>query len=331
MLNAAVVGLGWWGQTIVRMLEGSGKIRLARVMTRSAAGTQFAKARGLAVATDYEQLLADKTVEAVILCTPHTTHLRLVLAAAQKGKHVFCEKPLALSLADAKAEIAACNAANVVLGVGHERRFEPGILELRRRVEKGELGKILQMEATFSQDKFFTIAPDNWRFSPTEAPAGPLTATGIHMLDLAISFFGPAEKVVAGSRNLMGAFANGDTLALLLMFKSGVQALIGALLATPFDGRFALYGRKAWADLRDLSHPDAPSSSTLTLCREGGGRETMEFKGSSAVRDNLEAFAEAALGIRPYPITQQEMISNIAALEAAFKSAASGEVEKVAA
>jgi predicted dehydrogenase len=78
---------------------------------------------------------------------------------------VFCEKPLALTRADARRAIEACNAKGVVLGVGHERRFEPPTLDLRRRVETGELGTLLQIEANFSQDKFLTLPAGNWRLS----------------------------------------------------------------------------------------------------------------------------------------------------------------------
>ena len=329
MLKAAVIGLGWWGQTIVRMLEGSPKIRLVRVMTRSRAGTELAGARALAISTEYRDVLRDPAVEAVILCTPHSTHLDLVREAAHARKHVFCEKPLALTRRDAEAAIAACNAAGVTLGIGHERRFEPAILELRRRVERGELGTLLQLEATFSQDKFLALDPGNWRFSSIEAPAGPLTGTGIHLLDLAISFLGPMERLFASVKNLSGHMANGDTLAILAVFKSGAQALFGASLATPFDGRFALYGREGWADMRDLSHPEAPSGMTLTLCHKGGRRESLDFAPSASVRANLEAFADAATGKSPYPMSQQEMLWNIAALEAVSKSAASGRVEAV--
>jgi predicted dehydrogenase len=329
MLKAAVIGLGWWGQTILRMVEGSPKIRVVRVMTRSRAGSEMAQARALPISTHYREVLSDPAVEAVILCTPHSTHLELVLSAARSRKHVFCEKPLALSRRDAEAAIAACNAAGVTLGIGHERRFEPAILELRRRVETGELGELLQMEATFSQDKFLALEPGNWRFSAAEAPAGPLTGTGIHMLDLAISFLGPAERVFASVKNLSGRIPNGDTLAILALFKSGAQALIGAVLATPFDGRFALYGREGWADMRDRSHPEAPSGMTLSVCHKGGRRESLDFAASSSVRANLEAFADAALGTSPYPMSQKEMVWNIAALEAVCKSAESGRVEPV--
>src|SRR5260370_1075671 len=124
------------------------------------------------------------------------------------------------------------------------------MLELKRLAAAGELGTILQIEANFSQDKFLSLPADNWRLSSTEAPAGPMTATGIHMLDLAVSLLGRAERAFALARRLGSNLANGDTLGALVSFRSGANLLLSAILATPFDGRFAVYGNKGWAEAR---------------------------------------------------------------------------------
>ncbi|HTN27755.1 MAG TPA: Gfo/Idh/MocA family oxidoreductase, partial [Burkholderiales bacterium] len=131
--------------------------------------------------------------------------------------------------------VEACNANQVVLAVGHEKRFEPPIQEVLRLACSGELGTLLQVEANFSQDKFLSLPADNWRLSSREAPAGPMTATGIHLLDLSVALLGPAERAFASVRQLGSQLVNGDTLGILVNFKSGANALLGAVLATPFD------------------------------------------------------------------------------------------------
>ncbi|HUC62470.1 MAG TPA: Gfo/Idh/MocA family oxidoreductase [Alphaproteobacteria bacterium] len=329
MLKAAVIGLGWWGKTVVEMLEGSKSLSVAAAMTRSPGGIAYAKAHGLRVFGDYGAVVRDPALDAVILCTPHTTHFEQIVAAADAKKHVFCEKPLTLTRREAVDAVAACNAHKVVLGVGHERRFDLAIQALRGLVAAGELGTLLQVETNFSQDKFLELPADNWRLSAEEAPAGPMTATGVHMLDLAVSFLGAAERVMVNVATLGSGLKNGDTLGALVRFRSGACALISAILATPYDGRFALFGTKGWAEVRDKTHPDAPTGSTLTVCRKGDLREEKDFPAVPAVRRNLEAFAEAALGGAPYPMPQAEMIATVAALEAIVKSAASGDVEPV--
>ena len=112
-------------------------------------------------------------------------------------------------------------------------------------------------------------------------------------------------------------------------FKSGGNALLSAILATPFDGRFAVYGNKGWAEVRDKAHPEAPAGWTLTVTRRGGEKTVREFPPAKAVLANLEAFAEAASGGAPYPMPQEQMIANVSALEAIFRSAQSGRVESV--
>jgi predicted dehydrogenase len=328
-IGVALVGLGWWGRTIAGLLKGNSRLSLVKCVDVSPAAGQFAAELGIAFTSDFDAAINDPAVQAVILCTPHSQHCEQVVRAATAKKHVFCEKPLSLTRADAARAVAACNANGVALAVGHERRFEPPLLELQRLARSGELGTLLQVEANFSQDKFLAMAPDNWRLSNKEAPAGPMTATGIHMLDLSIGLLGPAESVLARVRQLASGLSNGDSLALQISFKNGASALISAILATPFDGRFAVYGSKGWADVRDKAHPESPQGWTLTVARRGGEKQVTEYPPAKAVLANLEAFADAAQGRAPYPVPQAQMLDNIAALEAVFKSAKSGNIENV--
>jgi predicted dehydrogenase len=252
-------------------------------------------------------------------------HTDQIVRAANAKKHVFCEKPLSLSRQDVLRAVGACNQNGVKLAVGHEKRFEPPIQEAMRLVKSGEIGTPLQIEANFVQDKFLSLPADNWRLSAKEAPAGPMTATGIHLLDLSVGVFGAADKVFASVRQLGSQLVNGDTLGILVNFKSGGNALLSAILATPFDGRFAVYCSKGWVEVRDKAHPEAPQGWTLTVHKRGGEKTVREFPPSKAVLANLEAFAADA----PYPVAQSEMIANVSALEAIFKSAQSGRVEPV--
>jgi predicted dehydrogenase len=329
MLKAAVVGLGWWGRTIVGLLQGNRNIAVACAVDVNPAAGQFASEHGISFSDQFEKTIKSPDIQAVILCTPHSQHCEQIVRAANAGKHVFCEKPLSLSRADALKAVAACNANGVALAVGHERRFEPPLLEVQRMAASGELGALLQVEANFSQDKFLAMPAGNWRMSEKEAPAGPMTATGIHLLDLSIGLLGPADNVLARVRQLGSGLVNGDTLALQVSFKNGTNALISAILATPFDGRFALYGSKGWVDVRDKAHPEAPQGWSLTFSLRNQQKKTLEYPPVNAVLANLEAFADAAAGRAPYPVPQAQMIANISALEAVFKSARSGAIERV--
>jgi predicted dehydrogenase len=328
-LNIAVIGLGWWGRIIVPLAKTSQKLRVVRVADPAPAAAGFAAEQRIPLSKDLDDVLRDPQVQGVVLCTPHTQHTEQIIRAAKAKKHVFCEKPLAMSRADVLKSVAACHASGVKLAVGHEKRFEPPIVELMRLVKTGELGTPLQVEANFLQDKFLSLPADNWRLSAKEAPAGPMTATGIHLLDLSVGVFGAADRVFASVRQLGSQLVNGDTLGILVNFKSGGNALLGAVLATPFDGRFAVYGNKGWAEVRDKAHPESPQGWTLTVQRRGQEKQVCEYPPAKAVLANLEAFAEAATGGAPYPVPQSEMIANVSALEAIFRSAQHGRVEQV--
>ncbi len=330
MFNVAVVGMGWWGKIIVPLLKTSKKINVNTVVEINAAGiADFAKQHGVKVVTSLDEVLKDPAIHGVVLCTPHTQHTEQIIAVANAGKHVFCEKPLSMTRADVLRAIKAVNDNKVALAVGHERRFEPPIIEAMKIIQSGELGTPLQIEANFSQDKFLALAADNWRLSGKEAPAGPMTATGIHLLDLSVGVFGEAERVFASVKQLGSQLVNGDTLAILVSFRNGGHALISAILATPFEGRFAVYCNKGWIEVRDKTHPEAPEGWVLTKTLRGGKKEVREFPPAPNVLANLEAFADAAEGRAPYPVPQSQMIANISALEAIFKSASTGAIVNV--
>jgi predicted dehydrogenase len=328
MFNVAVAGLGWWGRTIVPLLKSSDKMRVVRALDPDPAAADFASLEKIPFSGKLEEAVADPNVQGVVLCTPHTLHTEQIIKVANAKKHVFCEKPLSLTREMVLKAVKACNDNRVVLAVGHEKRFEPPIQEALRLVKSGELGEPLQIEANFVQDKFLSLPAHNWRLNPKEAPAGPLTATGIHLLDLSVGVFGAAKRVFATVKTLGSHLVNGDTLAILIDFGKG-HALLNACLATPFDGRFAVYCSKGWVEVRDKAHPEAPQGWTLTKASRGKGKEVRDYPTAAAVLANLEAFAEAAIGGRPYPVPQQEMIANVSALEAIVKSAASGKIEEV--
>jgi len=126
MINAAIVGLGWWGKTLVESVQGtSGDIQFVAGATRtkSPETLAFAEAQRFRLADNYAALLADPKVDAVVLATPHSLHAQELAAAAAAGKHVFCEKPFALTKADAEASAEAARKAGITLGLGQVLRI----------------------------------------------------------------------------------------------------------------------------------------------------------------------------------------------------------------
>lgn len=329
VINVAVVGLGWWGTKVVRDLADSEFVRVVLGADIDPGAREAVLPWVDDVADGFDAVIADDRVDAVILCTPHKFHTDQISAAAARGKHVFCEKPLSVSGDDAKRAVEAISAAGLQLGIGHERRFEPAINELRQAIANGALGTPLVFEGNFSQDKFLDLAPDNWRLSAVEAPVGPLSATGIHLVDLAISIFGRPTQVWARLSTQATTFANGDTLTVTLAFEKGQTALITAILTTPFVGRVTVLGSQGWMEIRDRTHPENPQGWDVTRQGRGGAPETRFFPPHPSVRDNIETFAKAVEGTCVYPVPLDEMVSNALTFEAITRSALSGTVEDV--
>ncbi len=329
MIRAAIVGLGWWGRTIQRELAASSVITPVLGVDPSATARNAAGAARLETTDRFEDALARGDIEAVILTTPHKHHAAQIVAAAEAGKHVFCEKPLCTSAREMDRVAKAVTAAGVQLGIGHERRFEPGIIDLRARLAAGELGTALLMEGNFSQDKFLALPGDNWRLSAEDAPVGPLSATGIHLVDLSIAFLGKPVEVWARLATRGSPFANGDTLGIMLAFESGATALLTAILATPFMGRVAVFGSQGWVEIRDRTHVEQPTGWDVTVAHRGKTPATHFLPPHPSVRDNLEAFGRAVEGEAPYPVSLDEIAANVRTFAAITRSAQSGKLVRV--
>ena len=138
MLNTAIVGLGWWGKTLVKSAHDFRRaVGFVRGVTLEPETVRdFAVEHQIALGTSLDEVLADKSIQAVILATPHTKHRAQVEAIAAAGKHIYCEKPFALSKADAQAALDACRRAGIVIGVGHHFRLMPSMRVLATQEER---------------------------------------------------------------------------------------------------------------------------------------------------------------------------------------------------
>jgi GFO/IDH/MocA oxidoreductase family protein len=131
VINAAVVGLGWWGRKVVNDLSGSQYVQIVAGVDVDAAARDAMRSSLEDVRGELDDALRDDAIDAVILCTPHKFHTDQIIAAAAHGKHVFCEKPLSASGDDAQRAVDAITDSGLQLGIGHERRFEPAVVALR--------------------------------------------------------------------------------------------------------------------------------------------------------------------------------------------------------
>src|SRR5215510_8026690 len=126
-VRAAIIGMGGWGQNLVNCVQGkSDAIRFVAGATRTPArAEEFSRKHGIPIQASYEAVLADPSIDAIVLATPHSMHNEQIVAAARAGKHVFTEKPLGLTTADSAAAVEACAKHKVTLAVGYNWRFQP--------------------------------------------------------------------------------------------------------------------------------------------------------------------------------------------------------------
>ncbi len=339
MIKAAIVGLGWWGKTLVESAENSAAIRFVAGATRTltAEVEAFAKAQGLRLAAEYEALLADPGIDAVVLATPHSQHAAQVIAAAAAGKHVYCEKPFTLTTRQAQDAVAAVRKAGVTLALGYNRRFHPEMAKLRDMIRAGELGTILHAEATMTFPNALFINPSHWRADKAETPLGGLMPMGVHAIDGMIDLCGPIDNVFAQSFRRAAPIDADDTTSILLRMKAGMSGYLATMTTTGPGFSFQVYGSKGWLRLEGLTHVAGASSEERRL-RLFGTCKFQPVKGAAKVwqaatmditRAALEAFAAAAAGGPAFPIPFEQMIHGVAVTEAIIHSAASSVVEPV--
>jgi predicted dehydrogenase len=323
VIDAAIVGLGRWGQTLVESVQGkSDRLRFTAAVSRDPSRVgEFAARHRLHILGSLDEALALSGIAAIVLATPHSHHADEIVAAAAAKKAVFCEKPLTLTRAEALRATASCQKAGVVLGTGTDKRFFPAMAELARIAAGGELGHILHIEANFSNEVSAGMFSP-WRDSPDESPAGGMTGSGIHVLDAMIRMAGPVRRVQAQLLAHKRAPDPLDTISVMLEFRSGISGILAAVRSTPAFWRVHVFGRNGSAE--------ALGRTELVLRKKGGEPEHLHLPPVDSVRANLEAFADAVAGVAPYPIGPEEMVDVVAAFEAIAKAAASdGRVQEL--
>jgi hypothetical protein len=325
MINAAIAGLGWWGQNLVNSVKGSEAIRFSVANTRThATAASFCEAAGMRWTDSLDDILADPSVQAVVFATPHTLHADQVVRAAAAGKHVFVEKPFALNMADAIRAKAAAEAAGIVLGIGFNRRFHPSMGMLRDAVRDGTLGTPVTISAEQTALHGLGLTEGAWRADPHESPAGAMTAIGVHLVDGMIDLMGPVAQVYAQVARRAARVAD-DTTDVLLRFANGASGHIFCSTAATPHYRMAVYGTGGFAEI--LGHPMAEFRLVPALAgadRATGAPVVTQTPGFNMLTAELEAFAACIRTGAPFPTPIDQVMHGVAVFEAIALSAASG-------
>src|SRR3982751_80285 len=318
-VKVGCIGIGWWSDVLADAMQRSGKFTIAACYSRSADKRQkFATKYGCRQAPSYEALLEDRAIEAIINTTPNNVHAETTIAAARAGKHVFLDKPIANTVADARALTQACRTAGVVLALGYQRRKESHFRWIRRQIESGVFGKLVNAEANISRDRLGKIDLSSWRYTAEGMPGGVMLQIGIHYSDVLEYLLGPIKAVTGRLVQLVLPGDNPDVASLILEHENGALSTLNASYASASEYYLLnVYGkeRTAYYDMH----------SGLRILRRGAIKaDAVPCGETDTIVDELEEFMRAARGDGAPEMDGEKSTASLAVILAGIKSAREG-------
>src|ERR671934_974693 len=329
-VKVGIVGLGRWAKVLARASRHSDRLEITAAYSRTdEKRTTFAREFGMSPVTDLSHMLADPAIKGVILTVPNEQHLPLARAAAQAGKHVYTEKPIASTLEEGLA-IAELEARyGITVTVGHSARLMAGIRRIRAAIDAGELGRVAFIEANFSNERALELTPQTWRWYKDKAPGGPLSQLAIHQFDVLHYLGGEIVEAnsVASKLSPVGAEVDDQSMT-VLKFADGKIGYVGSSWTSPGVFCVRVFGSKALMHYEiDFGTWDTPEklheSATLFIQRGKNGyakREKMKVPASDMFRAELDMFAESCRTGKPNELNARNGNIAIAVVYAALRS-----------
>jgi predicted dehydrogenase len=313
-MKVGCIGMGWWSDVLAQAIQRSGKLTIASCYSRSAEKRQaFSQKYGCKAASSYEEILNDQGIEAIINTTPNAAHLETTRAAAAAGKHVFLDKPIANTIADARAITEACRRAKVVLALGYQRRRESQFRFIKQKIQ--EFGKLVNAEANISRDRLGQIDLTSWRYTAEGMPGGVMLQIGIHYTDVLEYLLGPVKAVSGRFVRLVLPGDNPDVASLILEHENGALSTLNASYASASEYYpMNIYGKEASA-YYDLHQG-------LRLLKRGAKASTpVPCAKNDSIVEELEEFARAVRGETQPEMDGERSTASLAVILAGIRSA----------
>src|SRR4051812_41767511 len=316
-MKVACLGMGWWADVLADAIKRSGKLTIASCYTRSEEKRQkFASKYGCRAAQSYEEILNDRSIEAIVNTTPNSVHLETTVAAAKAGKHVFLDKPIANTIEDARGLTRACRKAKVVLALGYQRRRESHFRWIKQHI--GEFGKMVNAESNISRDRLGKIDLNSWRYTAEGMPGGVMLQIGIHYTDVLEYLLGPVKAVTGQSVRLVLPGDNPDVASLILEHDGGALSTLNASYASASEYYLMnIYGKEASA-YYDMH-------GGLRVLRRGGTKaDPVPCAQNDTIVEELDEFARAVRGEMEPEMDGEKSTASLAVILAGIKSAREG-------
>jgi predicted dehydrogenase len=318
-LRVACIGMGWWSDVLADAIRRSGKLAIAACYTRSPdKRAAFAAKYGCRPAASYEAILADPEIEAIVNTTPNDAHLATTAAAAAAGKHVFLDKPIANTVSDGRAITAVCADAGIVLALGYQRRRENQFRWIRRQIDGGTFGKLVNAEANISRDRLGKIDLSSWRYQAAGMPGGVMLQIGIHYADVLDYLMGPIVAVRGQLARLVLPGDNPDVASLIFEHEGGALSTLNASYASASEYYLMnIYGKEAtvYYDMHN----------GLRLLERGDDRPVaVPFDANDTIVEQLEEFAASVRGHGEPEVGGEYATASLAVIRAGVRSAREG-------
>jgi len=318
-LRVASVGIGWWSDVLADAIKRSSALDIVACYSRSEdKRAKFAAKYGCRAARSYEEILGDRSIDAIVNTTPNAAHLETTRAAAAAGKHVFLDKPIANTIADARALTRACRDAKVVLALGYQRRRESHFRWIRERIDAGTFGRLVNAESNISRDRLGKIDLSSWRYQAQGMPGGVLLQIGIHYTDVLEYLVGPIRAVTARLAQLVLPGDNPDVASVVIEHDNGALSTLNASYASASEHYVMnIYGKDASA-YYDLQQG-------LRWLQRGATRaDAVACAKNDPIVEELEEFARAARGGGEPEMDGERGTDSLAVILAGIRSAAEG-------
>jgi predicted dehydrogenase len=324
-LRVASLGMGWWSDVLADAINRSGKLKITACYSRSEEKrAAFAAKYGCRAVPSYEAILADKDIEAVINTTPNGVHLESTRAAADAGKHVFLDKPIANTVSDGRRITELCRKAGVVLALGYQRRRESQFRWIKRQIDEGLFGKLVNAEANISRDRLGKIDLGSWRYQAAGMPGGVMLQIGIHYTDVLEYLIGPVKAVSGQFARLVLPGDNPDVASLVLEHENGALSTLNASYASASEYYLMnIYGKEATA-YYDMFEG-------LRMLKRGEGKPVkVPFANKDTIAEELEEFADAVRGGGAPEVGGEYATTSLAVIRAGILSAREGRHVEIA-
>ncbi|WP_338707071.1 Gfo/Idh/MocA family oxidoreductase [Paenibacillus amylolyticus] len=285
--------------------------------------------------SSYEELLANETVDAVSVCTPNYLHAPMAIAAANAGKHVLVEKPMAVSTEEGEQMIEAAKKNGVYLMVGHNQRLMPPHVKAKEILESGKLGKVLNFRTSFGHpgpEGWSVDGAESWFFRKEEAIMGAMGDLGVHKSDFIRYLLNDEVSEVAGFISTLHKEGTkvDDNATCLLRMKSGA---IGTLVASWTQYRAGDNSTVLWCENGVMKIGTVEGDEVIVELTNGtvetykvGAMATNEKQVPSGV---IDAFVESIATQTPPAISGEEGLRSLQVILAAFESEKTGQIVKL--